>query len=74
VAFSFWNGWYGNCVRRSENSKTAKREDDQMWQGWITGTLGIWLIIASFVFNGNVFNELAVGVTVAVMGFSAAVK
>jgi hypothetical protein len=44
-----------------------------MWQGWITGTLGIWLIIASFVFSGNVYIELAVGVMVAVMGFSAAV-
>jgi hypothetical protein len=44
-----------------------------MWQGWITGVLGVWLIIASFVFSGNVYNELAVGVTVAVMGFSAAV-
>jgi len=45
-----------------------------MWQGWITGTLGIWLVIASFTFSGNVYNELVVGVTVAVMGFSAAVK
>ena len=43
-----------------------------MWQGWITGGLGLWLIVASFVFNGNVFNELGVGVTVAVIGFWAA--
>ncbi len=43
-----------------------------MWQGWITGGLGIWLIIASFVLNGNVFNELCVGVMVAAMGFWAA--
>ncbi len=45
-----------------------------MWQGWVTGTLGIWLIIASFVLRGNVFNELAVGVTVAIMGFWAAAR
>ena len=44
-----------------------------MWQGWITGGLGLYLIIASFVFHGNVFNELGVGVTVAIMGFWAAV-
>jgi hypothetical protein len=44
-----------------------------MWQGWITGGLGLYLIIASFVFQGNVFNELGVGVTVAIMGFWAAV-
>jgi hypothetical protein len=36
--------------------------------------LGIWLIIASFVASGNVFNELGVGVAVAVIGFWAAVK
>ena len=44
-----------------------------MWQGWITGVLGVWLIVASFVFSGNVFNELGVGVMVAVIGFWAAV-
>jgi hypothetical protein len=43
-----------------------------MWQGWIIGGLGLWLIVASFVFNGNAFNELGVGVSVAVIGFWAA--
>lgn len=61
-----------------DDQKTAKlsneRERSYMWQGWITGALGIWLIIASFVFNGNVFNELGVGVAVAVMGFWAAAR
>ena len=51
----------------------ARKEGDSMWQGWITGGLGVWLIIASFVFSGNVFNELGVGVSVAVIGFWAAV-
>ncbi|MBW2058771.1 MAG: hypothetical protein JRJ26_14850 [Deltaproteobacteria bacterium] len=52
---------------------SIKGEYSRMWQGWIIGLLGVWLIIASFIFNGNVLNELGVGVSVAVIGFWAAV-
>jgi len=57
----------------TQGVQRRSRKKNTMWQGWITGSLGIWLIIASFVFSGNVFNELGVGVTVAVIGFWAAV-
>jgi hypothetical protein len=45
-----------------------------MWRNWIIGFLGIWLIIASFTINGNLLNELIVGVTVAILGFWTAVR
>jgi hypothetical protein len=55
-------------------STLPKESVNQMWQGWVTGVLGIWLIIASFVTSGNAFNELGVGVAVSVIGFWVAVK
>jgi membrane-bound ClpP family serine protease len=45
-----------------------------MWQNWIIGLLGIWLIIASFTVNGNVINELIVGISVAILGFWTAIQ
>ncbi len=45
-----------------------------MWQAWITGILGVWLIIASFTISGNTMNQLIVGVAVAVLGFWSAVR
>ncbi len=49
-------------------------ERDTMWQAWITGILGVWLIIASFTISGNTMNQLIVGVAVAVLGFWSAVR
>lgn len=48
-----------------------------MWQGWINGILGIWLIVASFILTGTstgftFWNELIVGVIVAILGFTSA--
>jgi len=45
-----------------------------MWQNWIIGSLGVWLIIASFTINGNLVNELIVGIAVAILGFWTAVQ
>jgi hypothetical protein len=45
-----------------------------MWQNWIIGSLGLWLIIASFTLRGNLINELIVGIAVAVFGFWTAVR
>jgi len=45
-----------------------------MWRNWITGLLGIWLIIASFTISGNLLNELIVGIAVAVLAFWTAVQ
>lgn len=44
-----------------------------MWQAWTTGILGIWLFIAAFLYftpNGNLWNNLIVGVIVAIAGFA----
>ncbi len=43
-----------------------------MWQAWTNGVLGIWLIIAAFLpmpATGNMWNNLIVGIIVAVAGF-----
>lgn len=45
-----------------------------MWQSWIIGALGLWLIIAAFTINGNQLNELIVGIAVAILGFWTAAK
>lgn len=45
-----------------------------MWQNWLIGVLGTWLIVASFTISGNFVNELIVGMAVAVLGFWTAVK
>jgi len=46
----------------------------RMWQNWIIGSLGVWLIVASFTINGNLINELIVGIAVAILGFWTAVQ
>jgi hypothetical protein len=45
-----------------------------MWQNWVTGALGIWLIIAAFTISGNPVNQLIVGIVVAILGFWTAAK
>jgi hypothetical protein len=45
-----------------------------MWQNWIIGFLGIWMIVASFTVTGNPINELIVGIVVAIFGFWTAVQ
>jgi len=46
------------------------------WQGWTAAVLGIWLVVAAFIpslqaHTGNLWNDLIVGVIVAVVGFTA---
>jgi len=45
-----------------------------MWQNWLIGLLGTWMIIASFTINGNLINELIVGIAVAILGFLTAIQ
>jgi uncharacterized membrane protein len=45
-----------------------------MWQNWIIGLLGIWMIVASFTINRNLVNELIVGIAVAIFGFWTAMQ
>ena len=45
-----------------------------MWQNWITGVLGTWLIISAFTIQGNLVNELLVGMAVAILGFWTAAR
>lgn len=43
-----------------------------MWQGWVNGILGLWLIVAAFLNfspKGNLWDNLIVGIIVAVLGF-----
>jgi len=43
------------------------------WQGWTTGILGIWIFIAAFLNFapvGNLWNNLIVGIIVAIAGFA----
>jgi uncharacterized membrane protein YccC len=42
------------------------------WKAWTTGILGLWLLVAAFLNlgrTGNLWNDLAVGIIVAVVGF-----
>ncbi len=45
-----------------------------MWRNWFIGFLGIWLIIASFTINGNLTNELVVGIAISILGFWTAIQ
>ena len=45
-----------------------------MWRNWLIGALGTWMIIASFIIDGNVINELIVGIAVAILGFWTALQ
>lgn len=45
-----------------------------MWQNWVNVILGIWLIIAPFIFNFDVaarWNSVIVGIVVAVLAYWA---
>ena len=48
-----------------------------MWQEWICGLIGIWLIVASFTIagsrTGNLTNDLLVGIVLLILGIWAAV-
>ncbi len=39
------------------------------WRNLLIGLLGIWLIIASFTINGNLINELVVGIAITILSF-----
>ena len=56
------------------NLQNCKRGGGSMWQNWIIGILGIWLIISSFTIHGNLMNELIVGISVAILGFWVAIQ
>jgi len=49
-----------------------------MWQGWVNGILGLWLIVASFTVTGsktyNLMNGLITGVVLLVLGIWGAVS
>jgi len=49
-----------------------------MWQEWINGILGLWLIVASFTIAGskgaNLANGLIAGIILLVLGLWAAVS
>jgi hypothetical protein len=49
-----------------------------MWQGWINGILGLWLIVAAFVITGsqtgNQVNGIIVGIVLWVLGLWAAIR
>ena len=49
-----------------------------MWQGWINGILGLWLIVAAFTIAGskaaNLANGLIAGIILLVLGLWAAVS
>jgi len=43
------------------------------WKGWTNGILGTWLVIAAFLNftpTGNMWNNLIVGIIVAIVGFA----
>jgi len=43
-----------------------------MWQAWVNGILGLWVFIAAFLSfstKGIFWNDLIVGVIVAIVGF-----
>ncbi|GBD94348.1 hypothetical protein BMS3Abin05_01954 [bacterium BMS3Abin05] len=45
-----------------------------MWQGWLSGIVGLWSIVAAFIITGaktgNVINDLVVGIIWFVAGFT----
>ncbi|MBW1698608.1 MAG: SPW repeat protein [Deltaproteobacteria bacterium] len=46
-----------------------------MWQGWINGILGLWVIVSAFVVagskTGNMANDLIAGIVLLVLGLWA---
>jgi hypothetical protein len=43
-----------------------------MWQSWINGILGLWVIITPFVGAANTTVLVITGVVIAILGFWAA--
>jgi len=44
-----------------------------MWQAWVNGILGLWLIVAAFLGFGataNLWNDLIVGLVVAIVSLT----
>jgi len=45
-----------------------------MWQGWLSGILGLWSIVAAFVLTGsktgNIINDLILGIVWFIAGFT----
>jgi len=73
----FKGAWYRNCFRFGKydtNHYSGKRRQLGMWRNWLIGVLGTWMIIASFTINGNVINELVVGIAVAILGYWTAIQ
>ncbi|MCD6427603.1 MAG: SPW repeat protein [Caldisericaceae bacterium] len=49
---------------------------ERAWQGWLAGILGIWWIIAGLIpalttGAGHIWNDIIVGILVAIAGFTA---
>ncbi len=49
---------------------------DKPWQGWISGIVSLWLIIAGFIpaltkGSGVLWNDIIVGIILAIAGFAA---
>jgi hypothetical protein len=48
-----------------------------MWQGYVNGVIGLWLMVAAFMVTGsktgNLVNDLITGVVLLVLGIWAAV-
>ncbi|MBU6231998.1 MAG: SPW repeat protein [Patescibacteria group bacterium] len=48
-----------------------------MWQSWLNGVLGLWILVSPFIGIGDVSsgmttNMVIVGIVVAILGFWAA--
>ena len=43
-----------------------------MWQSWINGILGLWVIITPFVGAANTTVLVITGIVIAILGFWAA--
>lgn len=46
-----------------------------LWQQWVTGTLGLWLVVAAFIYElhsgaGLLWNNLLVGSAIATVGLA----
>jgi len=54
------------------------KEVIKMWQAWINAILGLWFIVAAFIFAGgktfNITNGLITGIILLILGIWAAVS
>ncbi|WAH35115.1 SPW repeat protein [Alicyclobacillus dauci] len=61
------------------SSSTRKEAKRTMWQLWLTGLIGIWLIISPWIYNyasqaGALWNSIIFGVIVLILAIWAAVQ